>query len=244
MGHAIFRQKSGILGVAVATKCGVVTPDQLVAMGVLPQLVKVHGIKMTTRQTMVFLIDENDLAAFKAAIEDMGLTIGVFGNVVRNVKGCAGSDQLCPRSLGDAYGLGVKIQEMFMNQPTPKDFKISTAGCVRGCTDPYCADFGAICVGADTFDVYIGGRGGSKSPRHGQCLMRGASSAQVIAALKHVLEQYRQLAQPDERLCRVIDRVGLDPFMAPAAAASAAPPPAAGLSDDFLSFIEEKEGEA
>lgn len=235
MGHAIFEQKSGILGVAVASACGVVSAGQLKAMSKLAETITIHGIKMTTRQTMVFLINKDSLETFKEAIEAMGLKIGVFGNVVRNVKGCAGNEKLCPRSQGNAFDLGVRIQDTFMNQPSPKDFKISTAGCVRCCTDPYCADFGVVAVGKDAYDIYIGGRGGSKMPRHGTCILKGISSEQVLLALEHVLENYRSLANPDERLCKVIDRCGVDIFIMKLAAAAE---PA--IDDDFLSFLDEK----
>lgn len=213
MGHAIFEQRSGILGVAVVAACGVISAEQLAGLGELPKKVSVQGMKLTTRQTLIFLINEADLAVFQQEIQKIGLQIGVFGNIVRNVKGCAGSDQWCQRSFGDAFGLGVRIQEQFMNQPVPKDFKISTAGCSRGCTDPYCADFGIIAVGADRFDIYLGGRGGSKVPRHGKRILENISADQVLQVLDYVLEKYRQLGQENERLCRVIDRCGIDSFI-------------------------------
>ncbi|HWR55286.1 MAG TPA: hypothetical protein VN462_02155, partial [Negativicutes bacterium] len=213
VGHAIFEQRSGILGVAVVTACGVIRPEQLAGLGELPKKVSVLGMKLTTRQTLIFLINEADLTVFQQEIQKIGLQIGVFGNIVRNVKGCAGSDQWCQRSFGDAFGLGVRIQEQFMNQPAPKDFKISTAGCPRGCTDPYCADFGVIAVGADRFDIYLGGRGGSKVPRHGQRILEQISGEQVMKVLDFVLQKYRQFGEENERLCRVIDRCGIDSFI-------------------------------
>jgi dissimilatory sulfite reductase (desulfoviridin) alpha/beta subunit len=216
MGHAIFEQRSGILGVAVVAACGVVSGEQLAGMGELTKKISVHGMKLTTRQTVVFLINSEDLETFRQEIENIGLRIGVFGNIVRNVKGCPGNDQLCKRSFGDAFGLGIKIQEQFMNQPTPKDFKISTAGCIRGCTDPYCADFGAIAVGTDRFDLYIGGRGGSKFPRHGERILGSITSEQALKVLDYVLNKYRQLGSNDERLCRVIERCGIGEFVPPA----------------------------
>lgn len=138
--------------------------------------IQVHGIKMTSRQTIVFLINSEDLEKFKTEVKKTGLSLGVFGNVVRNVKGCAGNDDLCMRALDDAHGLGVNLQTKFMNQPVPKDFKISTAGCVRSCTDPYCADFGVIAIGKDTFSIYLGGRGGSKKLVHLQIFKRSFST--------------------------------------------------------------------
>lgn len=236
MGHAIFQQRSGVLGVAVASACGVVSAEQLIGLGEMSKRITIHGMKLTTRQTIVFLINSEDLDAFRSEIVALGLTLGVFGNVVRNVKGCAGTDSLCQRSMGDAYSLGVALQKDFMNQPVPKDFKISTAGCVRACTDPYCADFGVIAAGKDTFTIYLGGRGGSKKPVHGQILLENVTAKGVSQVLQHVLETYRKLGNQDERLCRVIDRCGITPFTpAPGTFDSAV----AGDSDDFLAFLEQ-----
>lgn len=232
MGKAIFEQRSGVIGVAVASACGVVTSEQLIGMGELAKAITVHAIKMTTRQTIVFLINRSDLEVFQEAITKLGLKMGVFGNVVRSVKGCAGSDALCKRSMGNAYDLGVALQEKFMNQPAPKDFKISTAGCVRSCTDPYCADFGVIAQGPDAFDIYIGGRGGSKKPVHGTCILENVTAEGVADVLEHVLVKYRELGQPNERLCKVIDRCGLEDFK-PAAVKQAA----SEEFDDFLAFM-------
>lgn len=234
MGHAIFQQRSGILGVAVASACGVVSSEQLIKMGELAKRIPVHGIKMTTRQTIVFLINSEDLEVFRAEIQQMGLTLGVFGNVVRNVKGCAGTKALCPRSLGDAYDLGVKLQEQFMNEPTPKDFKISTAGCVRACTDPYCADFGVIATGQDAFSIYVGGRGGSKVPAHGKLILQEVSAEGVPQVLEYIIQKYREFAMQDERLCKTIARCGIDKFVPPAGTYAVT---CTAEADDFLAFL-------
>lgn len=212
MGKAIFEQRSGVLGVAVASACGVVTAQQLIGLGELAKTITVHAIKMTTRQTIVFLINGDDLEIFQQMIDKLGLKMGVFGNVVRSVKGCAGSDSLCQRSLGNAFDLGVALQERFMNRPTPKDFKISTAGCVRACTDPYCADFGVIAQGPDSFDIYVGGRGGSKKPLHGSLILENVTAEGVAEVLEYVLAKYCELGQSGERLCKVIERCGRDIF--------------------------------
>jgi dissimilatory sulfite reductase (desulfoviridin) alpha/beta subunit len=240
MGHAIFEQRSGILGVAVVASCGVISAEQLRGLGELTQKITIHGMKMTTRQTLVFLINGSELEKFEQEIEKTGLKVGAFGNIVRNVKGCAGNDQLCQRSFGDAFGLAAKIQDQFMNQPVPKDFKISTAGCARGCTDPCCADFGVIAVGNDRFDVYLGGRGGSKVPRHGQRVLESVSSEEVLTVLDYVLSKYRQLGAEDERLCRVIDHCGIGEFIPSADVYRIEAASMSADQDDFSAFMASK----
>ncbi|MBC9785608.1 nitrite reductase [Heliobacterium chlorum] len=213
MGKAIFKQRNGVLGVGIVTPCGFITPEQLCGLGKLLPEVGALGSKLTTRQTMVVLIPEEAFDRFVAGIRNLGLDVGVFGDVVRNVKGCPGNGELCHRSLGNVFELAVEIQQQYMNQPTPHDFKISVAGCHRGCTDPHCADFGVIATGPKTVEVFLGGRGGSRRPQHGQKAYVNIPKESIFVVLDHVLDTYRKLAEDHERLCNTIGRVGLDPFI-------------------------------
>jgi len=215
LGKAIFRQRCGVLGVGIVSACGVVTPKQLIGLGLLAEKTGARGCKMTTRQTLVMLIPEENLPLLEAGVTELGLRIGVFGNVVRNVKGCPGHEDFCPRTVGDAYSLGVKLQERFMNEEVPKDFKISTAGCHRSCTDPLCADFGVIARGSNDFDIFLGGRGGGRKPRHGQPLLEGMTAEAVETVLAYLLNRYREAGEAGERVYATIDRVGLAYFRPP-----------------------------
>ncbi|MDS1030323.1 nitrite reductase [Bacillota bacterium LX-D] len=212
MGDAIFKQKSGILGVGIAAPCGIITPEQLIGLGTLSKKVKSLGSKLTTRQTIIFLIKEEKLKDFQAGVQELGLRIGSFGEVIRNVKSCAGGEQFCLRSLTDVFKLATELQEIYMDQKVPHDFKISVAGCQRGCTDPLCADYGIIATGPDTYSIYLGGRGGSRQPEHGTLLCSEVNVQGVKAVLDFVLDKYRSLGQPKERICKTIGRIGIEQF--------------------------------
>ena len=118
--------------------------------------------------------------------------------------------------------------------PAVTHFKISTAGCIRACTDPYCADFGVIAQGPDSFDIYIGGRGGSKKPLHGTRILDNVTGESVAEVLEYVLAKYCELGQANERLCKVIERCGIDVFK-PADVKYAS----SQEFDDFLAFMNE-----
>lgn len=219
MGHAVFRQQNGLMAVGIVTACGLISPEQLLGVAALAKPLGIAGFKLSTRQTLIALLPEENVAALQTEVERLELRVGSFGEVVRNVKACCGTNGFCVRSQADAHHLGLRLQDRFMNEPVPKDFKISVAGCHRGCTDPFCADFGCLGNPAKTpggFDVIIGGRGGSRRPRHGQRILESVSPEAVERALAYVLDQYRALGQPHERLCHTIDRIGLAPFIPPA----------------------------
>ncbi|QGP92389.1 Nitrite reductase [NAD(P)H] [Neomoorella glycerini] len=233
MGDAIFKQRSGYLGVGIVARCGILTPAQLAGLGDLARALDCQYCKLTTRQTLIFIIPEDRLEDLRASVTALGLQVGVFGEIVRNIKACAGNKDLCQRSLSDVFELGGVLQDRFMNRPTPCDFKIALAGCHRGCTDPQCADYGIIATGNDTYDVYLGGRGGSRKPIHATRIATGITGKGVENLLAWILERYDSLAEPRERLCNTIARVGLEPFLPPEDFLARYRPP---QENDFLAF--------
>lgn len=235
MGEGIFRQKNGMVAIDIVASCGVMTPDQLFGLARLSEECGVFRIKLTSRQTMVAVLDGNGAGRLVKSLPGLGLKVSPYGNVVRAVKACAGSSALCPRSVGEALELGIEIQDKYIGMEVPKDFKIAVAGCIRGCTDPYCADMGIVATGREVFDVAVGGFGGSSKPIHGEVVARRISRDSVFLLIDHVLDRFRALGEPGEKLGRAIARLGLEPFLPPAGLvkeALQAPP------DDFVKFLE------
>lgn len=230
MNKAIFKQNDGSTAVLAITQCGVISPDQLTGLSDLVKRLSIPAVKITTRQTIILLCKPEQEADVIEGLSAIGLKVGGYGNIIRNVKGCSGSPQLCQRYLADALGLGIEIQERFFNQPVPKDFKIATSGCVRGCTDPYCADFGVVGAGKNLFTVYLGGRGGSPKPKHGEVIATKISREDVIKLLEHVLAVYRKEGDTNERLCKTIERIGLERFKLDLDSKD-------DLDQDFLAFL-------
>lgn len=215
MGQAIFKQRNGLVAVNVVGACGVFSPEQFLGLAEAAKSTEVQAIKLTSRQSVVLLIGESKLPAFTEKISNLGLRISPYENSIRCVKACAGNTDLCPRAIANALNLGIELQEKYIGQTVPKDFKIAVTGCPRGCTDPYCADFGLVACGKDAYHVAIGGRGGSANPEHGVVIIEKVFADKIPAVLDHVLSQYRKLAQPGEKLCKTISRVGIQNFIPP-----------------------------
>jgi len=235
MGDAVFLQRNGTYALVIAGKCGIFGIVELIELLKYLREIGAEAVKLTTRQTLILLVKEEHLESVRSKVEELGLKVGEYGNIVRSVKGCVGS--LCSRSVCDAHELGVEIQDRYMGQPVPKDFKIAVSGCLRGCTDPYCADFGLIGVGGERYDVVIGGRGGSRNPVPGRVIIEGISRGAVFAVLDYVLEKYRELAQPHERLVKTIERVGIEKLMPPESVVSREGSGDFGVEAEFLEFL-------
>ncbi len=240
MGKGIFQQqRNGLFAVNISAPGGILTVDQLAGLAKAASELGAWRIKCGTRQTLVVLLAEDKINALVEAAEKLNLMVSPFGSAVRSVKVCSGGEGLCPRMIGDALSLGIKLEERYMGRSTPKDFKISTAGCARGCTEPYCADFGVVATGRDLFKIVIGGRGSTSRPIHGQVVAEEVPGDKVAAVLDYVLEKYIQLAQPHERLCGTIERVGIDQFIPPAE--SFAGEAELGVDEEFASFLSSDE---
>ncbi|MGQ9556397.1 MAG: nitrite reductase [Desulfurispora sp.] len=238
MGEGIFVQKCGLVAVDLVAACGVMTPEQLSGLARLIQEAEAFRVKMTSRQTMVVVLPSDKVPVLLTGLPALGLVVSPYGNVVRAVKGCAGNAALCPRAIANALDLAIELQEKYLGQEVPKDFKIAVAGCPRGCVDPHCADFGLLASGQDVYDVIVGGIGGSKNPRHGQVIARRVSAEKAQKLLDHILTRFRELAQPREKLGRTIQRVGLDQFLPPAELAESEPEQPAA---DFVQFLQQEE---
>lgn len=240
MGSAIIKQKNGLSAMIATTNCGLITARQLNDLNRLVQEQEIKALKISTRQTLILLVDENKINLVGDQLQKIGFRLGAFNNVIRSVKGCSGNDELCPRALGDALGLGIELQNRFFGQDVPHDFKISTAGCQRGCTDPLCADFGVVCHNSSSYDIYIGGTGAGRNPVHGQLLLQEVSRDDVFNTLEYVLSQYRKYAEGKQRLHNTIDKVGLNAFR-PVGVKPVKD--AAVIDNEFLQMLNSSKGE-
>ncbi|WP_274378718.1 hypothetical protein [Desulforamulus profundi] len=143
MGEAIFRQqRNGLYAVNIVVPGGILTPEQFLGLAEVARDAGVWRIKCGVRQTLIAVLEQDKIPELLEKIKVLGLQVAPFGNKIRSVKACPGGAELCPRSLGPALELGMELQARYLGQDVPKDFKISTAGCSRGCTEPYCADLG------------------------------------------------------------------------------------------------------
>jgi dissimilatory sulfite reductase (desulfoviridin) alpha/beta subunit len=107
------------------------------------------------------------------------------------------------------------LYEKYVAMPTPKHFKIAIAGCPKGCTDPYCADLGIIATGKGSYDLFVGGKGGTVKPQHAKKVAAGVPEDKVEAAISFIFEAYKKEAEPKEKFCNTIERVGLEKFIPP-----------------------------
>lgn len=205
--EAIVKQTNGAYVIIPSTPAGLLTGEQLAKIAELVN--QGAGLaKLTTAQRIGIVTTEDKIESVRQGLESVGLKIGPVGNVVRNVKGCAGA--LCFKSNQDALKHAVELDPKVSGQETPFAFKISLSGCGKNCMEVRSADLGFLGT-PKGYKVYIGGRGGGQQ-QLGELIAEEVQPEELESWAKHVIEIYKKEAKPKERLCSLIKRIGLAPF--------------------------------
>lgn len=86
-----------------------------------------------------------------------------------------------------------------------KDECVNCGKCAQVCP------FGAMEVDKQGMAIYLGGRMG-RGYRFGDKLTNLYHEEEVLELVQDILDTYNELANPEERICKVIDRIGFDTF--------------------------------
>ncbi len=165
---------------------------------------------LTTAQSVLLVgIAPQHYEPARQAVRQAGFQIRSVGRDLFHVKCCPGGD-FSPFGLQRTFDLVALIEEYFRGLPTPQKIKIALSGCPNCCANSRLSDFGLHAV-VNGWKLYIGGRMGY-APLIGQELAGPISSDAVPGYLAAVLRVYRELAEPNERLFRTLERIGLDDF--------------------------------
>jgi NAD(P)H-nitrite reductase large subunit len=118
----------------------------------------------------------------------------------------------CKLGKQDALGIGLKLDQQYHAATLPGKFKMAVSGCKLSCSESWVRDIGLIGY-AEGWTLTIGGNVGM-TPRIGKELTAGLDDDQVLTAVENVIECYKSQAKPGERLGKMIERIGLEPFQA------------------------------
>ncbi|MCP4377298.1 MAG: hypothetical protein GY794_14120, partial [bacterium] len=163
----------------------------------------------TAQSLIVVGIPEEQYYKARQAVLDAGFNVRSIGRDVRQVKCCPGAD-FSPFGMQRTLPLATALEETFRGLPTPMKFKISVSGCPNCCANTKMNDFG-IHGTVDGWKVFVGGKMGN-IPAIAQELASSVSSDDVPKYLAAVLRTYKEQAEPNERLAKTLQRVGLSAF--------------------------------
>lgn len=207
---AILQMDKKTFAIAPHIPAGVATPDILRKIADVAEKYQAAAIKVTSAQRIALVgLKPEDVPK---AWEDLGMDPGhAVGLCVRSVKVCPGMD-FCKRGLQETLKIGSEIDKRYHGMTLPSKFKMGIAGCPNKCTDSASVDLGIMGT-SKGYHIYVGGNGGVK-PRRGDLLLENLQADQLIPVIDQVIEYYKENAKPQERIGRMLDRIGMDELKA------------------------------
>lgn len=188
--------------------CGFVTPELLRKIADVSERYNAKSLKITGAARIAIIgLKEADI---DSAWEELGLDKGAaVGLCVRSIRTCPGTS-FCKLGKQDSVGVGMKMDERYHAYQLPGKLKMAVSGCKLSCSESWVRDIGLI-GDRDGWILTIGGNVGSQ-PRIGKELISGLDDETVLKAVDDVLAYYKENAKGSERLGKMIERVGLEPF--------------------------------
>ena len=187
---------------------GVVTPEFLRKLADVAEKYGVSAMKLTSADRIVLVgLKEEDI---DKVWEELGVAPGAaVGACVRSVKVCPGTT-FCRLGQQDSLNLGAELDKRYHGYKLPGKFKIGVAGCVNDCAETCIKDLGFVGK-SKGWTVKVGGSGGMRA-RLAQTLVENLSTEEALEIAEKIIKYFEANAKKQDRLGRLIDRVGFEEF--------------------------------
>jgi NAD(P)H-nitrite reductase large subunit len=205
---AILQRDNKTYAVAPHIPCGIVTPEMLRKIADVAEKYNAQAIKITgaTRIAIVGLDEEHIDQVWDDLQLDKGAAVGLC---VRSIRACPGTT-FCKIGQQDALGVGMELDQRYHGKELPGKFKMAVSGCQLSCAESWVRDIGLIGK-KDGWQVVIGGNVGAK-PRIGEEIVSGLDDSLALEVVDKIVQYYKENAKKNERLGKMINRVGMTPF--------------------------------
>lgn len=198
-------QRNGTYSVVPRIPGGEITPDKLIAIGLVGQKYKLYT-KITGGQRIdLFGAQLNDLPAIWKELIDAGFESGhAYGKSLRTVKSCVGSSW-CRYGMDESVGFAIEMENRYKGLRSPHKIKGGVSGCIRECAEARGKDFGVIAVEGG-WNLYVCGNGGA-TPKHALLLAEQIDNETVLKYLDRFLMYYIRTAAPLMRTAAWLDKL-------------------------------------
>ncbi len=199
-------QKDGTFSVIPEMPGGITTPDELIRIAEVAKKHNVPLVKLTGGQRIDLVgIPKEKLPEIWA---DLDMPAGwAWGKSYRTCKSCIGTE-FCRFGLGDSMDMAVKYEQRYRGLDSPAKMKLATAGCPRNCSEAMVKDLGAVAIGDDRWEIYVGGAAGAHI-RKGDLLCTVEGEAELMRVSDRFFQYYREHAKWKERTYTFMERMGL-----------------------------------
>lgn len=207
---AIPQRDNETYAIAPHIPCGMLTPELLRRVADVAEKYQVKAVKITgaTRLAIIGLKEQDIDGVWQDLKLDKGAAVGLC---IRSIRACPGNTY-CKLGQQDALGVGLKMDAAYHGKQLPGKFKMAVSGCHLSCAESWVRDIGLI-GHKDGWALVIGGNVGA-NPRIAQEVADKLTDEGAMAAIEKVIAFYTKDAQKGERLGKMIDRIGIEPFKA------------------------------
>ena len=190
-------QRGGTYSVVPRVPGGEITPDQLIALGVVAKKYDLY-CKITGGQRVdLFGARVEQLPLIWEELIEVGFESGhAYGKALRTVKSCVGSTW-CRFGVQDAVGYAIRIENRYKGIRAPHKLKSAVSGCTRECAEAQSKDFGIIAT-EKGWNLYLCGNGGIK-PQHAVLFASDLDDETCIKYIDRFLMFYIKTAEPLQR---------------------------------------------
>jgi nitrite reductase (NADH) large subunit len=190
-------QKDGTYSVVPRVPGGEITPDGLIAIGMVAKKYDLYT-KITGGQRVdLFGARAEQLPAIWSELIDAGFESGhAYGKSLRTIKSCVGSTW-CRYGVQDSVGLAVRLELRYRGVRSPHKLKSGVSGCTRECAEAQGKDFGIIAT-EKGYNLYVCGNGGMK-PAHAQLLASDLDEPTLVRMIDRFLMFYIRTADRLQR---------------------------------------------
>ncbi|MFZ5774194.1 MAG: NAD(P)/FAD-dependent oxidoreductase [Thermodesulfobacteriota bacterium] len=189
---------------------GLITPAQLRKIADVAEKYQSAALKVTSAARIAIVgLKEADI---DAAWRDLEMAPGAaIGLCVRSIKACPGSS-LCRLGQQNALAMGTELDRRYHGMELPGKMKMGVSGCPNQCAETSVKDLGLMGK-AKGWTVLVGGNAASR-PRLAETLTENLSDEEALATCERIIQFFKENGKKNERLGKLIDRIGMDAFRA------------------------------
>jgi NAD(P)H-nitrite reductase large subunit len=204
----ILQRDKETYAIAPHIPCGITTPAQLRNIADVAEKYNAQALKLTSAARIAIIgLREEDIDPVWA---ELGMSPGhAVGICVRSIKACPGT-QYCRLGLQDSLGMGMRLDGKFHGMELPGKMKMGVSGCTNMCAENCIKDISL--VGKKKGWTVMAGGIGTKKPRLADDIAEALEPDAAVTLIEAIIEYYRENGKKNERIGRMIDRVGLETF--------------------------------
>ena len=190
-------QRGGLYSVIPRVPGGEITPEKLIALGIVAQKYGLYT-KITGGQRVdLFGAQLHQLPNIWEELIAAGFESGhAYGKALRTIKSCVGTTW-CRYGVQDSVSFAIRVEERYRGIRAPHKVKGAVSGCVRECAEAQSKDIGLIATETG-YNLYVCGNGGAK-PRHADLL---AVSLDEETALRYIDRFFMYYISTADKLTR------------------------------------------